>query len=92
MVLVVQADAAGDAELGAVAAKFEAADLGDMAVQVDFDGAVVLQLVVEERQVEIFDARLDDQLVDVGQLAGTRTVPPATALVNGESRGSKKRT
>ncbi len=32
--------------------------------------AVVLQLVVEQCQFEIFHARFDDQLVDVGQLAG----------------------
>ena len=61
IVLSCEVDAAGDAELRPVAAKFELADLGDVTVQVELDRSPsLLQLVVEQRQVEILDARFDD--------------------------------
>ncbi len=89
---VVQGDLAAHLELRAFAGESQAGDVEQVAVERELDRSVVLQRVVEQLEVETFDARVDDEMIDVRR---ARRRPgrcrPATAVVNGDSRGSKKR-
>ena len=64
----------------------------DVAIERQLDRTAVAQRIVEQFQVELLDAGIDEEVVMSASSPLTRTVPPATALVNGDSRGSKKRT
>ena len=50
-------------------ASAEPADLEDVLIERQLDRAVVAHAIVEQLQVELLDVRVDDELIQVGQLA-----------------------
>ena len=67
--LVLQAQPAVELQLRALAGEPEPADLEDVLIERQLDRAVVAHAIVEELEVELLDARVDDELIHVGQLA-----------------------
>ena len=64
----------------------------DVLIERQLDRPARCAAVVEQLQVELLDAGVDDEVIDVGELADDADRAAAIAVVNGDSRGSKKRT
>ena len=67
--LVLEAQPAVELQLRSLAREPEPADLEDVLIERQLDRTVVAHAIVEELQVELLDARVDDELIQVGQLA-----------------------
>ena len=66
---VVQLHLPAHLQLGAVAGDAQPADLEHVPVERQLDRPVVGERVVEQLEVQLFDARADQQAIDVGELA-----------------------
>ena len=67
---VVQPDLAANVELGALACEAQTADTDGVAIERELDRSVVANGIVEKLQIEGVHRRVDEKMVDVGELPG----------------------
>ena len=67
---VVQPDLAANVELGALACEAQTADADGVAIERELDRSVVADGIVEKLQIQRVHRRVDEKMVDVGELPG----------------------